>query len=82
MIVKQEVRSALVKIIQEQTKMEEAEFTHLESFEGIIDSLTLLEIVCEIEDNFDLEIDDEQIPQFRSFDDVVQLVSTMVQASP
>ena len=78
----QEIRSALVKIIEEQTKMEEAEFIQLDSFEGIIDSLTLLEIVCEIEDNFELEIDDEHIPEFRSFDEVVNLVSKIVQDKP
>ncbi len=73
------VRQTLIDIIKEQAKLEEAEFISANSFENLIDSLTLLEIVYEIEENFDLEIDDEQIPELRSFDEVVTLVSKMVQ---
>jgi acyl carrier protein len=75
----QEVRQKLIEIIKEQAKLEEDEFINARSFEKIIDSLTLLEIVCEIEDDFDLEIDDEQISQLRSFDEVVTQVNQMVQ---
>ena len=46
---------------------------------NLIDSPTLLEIVCEIEDNFDLEIDDEQTPELRSFGEDVTNVNEMVQ---
>ncbi len=74
-----EVRQKLIDIIKEQAKLEEAEFIEANSFENLIDSLTLLEIVYEIEEGFDLEIDDEQIPELRSFDEVVTLVSKMTQ---
>ena len=50
----QEVRQRLIEIIKEQAKLEEEEFINAHSFENVIDSLTLLEIVCEIEDSFDL----------------------------
>jgi len=76
----QDVRQKLIKIITEEARLEEAEFINAQSFEGLIDSLTLLEIVCQIEDDFELEIDDEQIPDINSFDEVVNLVKTMVQA--
>jgi len=58
--------------------LEEPEFINAQSFEGLIDSLTLLEIVCQIEDEFDLEIDDDQIPEIKSFDEVVKVVTQMV----
>ncbi len=74
----QDVRSSLVKIIKEYAGLEETEFTKAESFEGLIDSLTLLEIVCQVEEEFDLEIDDDQIPEMKSFDEVVNVVTQMV----
>ncbi len=74
----QDVRLTLINIIKAQAGLEEAEFVNAESFEDIIDSLTMLEIVCQIEEAFDIEIEDEQIPAITSFNEAVNFVTQLV----
>ncbi len=75
---KQDVRLTLINIIKEQAILEEDEFVNAISFKDIMDSLTLLEIVCQIEEEFDIEIDDKQIPEIKSFDEAVKVVTQML----
>jgi len=45
---------------------------------GLVDSLTLLEIICQVEDTFGLEIEDEKIPELKTFDHVVEGVAHLL----
>ncbi len=76
----EDIRTILITTIKEDAKLAEDEFVKAQTFEDLIDSLTLLEIVADIEEKFDLEIDDEQIPEIKSFDEVVKLVAQMLDA--
>ncbi len=67
----QEIRTRLSQIFKEEAALEEDQFLAGQSLTNLVDSLTLLEIVCQIEETFDLEIEDEQIPDLKTFDDVV-----------
>jgi acyl carrier protein len=68
----QEIRAKLTEIFKEETKLNEDDFLQGQPLSGLVDSLTLLEIVCQVEDEFGLEIEDEQIPDLKTFDDVVE----------
>jgi acyl carrier protein len=67
----QEIRAKLIEIFKEAARLDERAFLQGQPLAGLIDSLTLLEIVCQVEDEFGLEIEDEQIPDLKTFDDVV-----------
>lgn len=67
----QEIRTKLTEIFKEEARLNEDNFLQGQPLAGLVDSLTLLEIVCQVEDEFGLEIEDEQIPDLKTFDDVV-----------
>jgi acyl carrier protein len=74
----QEIRAKLTKIFKEETKLNEDDFLQGQPLANLVDSLTLLEIVCQVEDEFGLEIEDEQIPDLKTFDDVVDGVMKLL----
>jgi acyl carrier protein len=76
----QEIRAKLIEIIKKEAKLDEADFLQGQPLAGLIDSLTLLEVVCQVEDEFGLEIEDEQIPDLKTFDDVVKGVTQLLSA--
>jgi acyl carrier protein len=67
----QDVRAKLIQIIAEEGKLEEKEFVHGQLLADLLDSLTILEIACQVEDEFKVQIDDKQIPNLKTFDDIV-----------
>jgi acyl carrier protein len=74
----QEIRAKLTEIFKEETKLNEDDFLQGQPLANLVDSLTLLEIVCQVEDEFGLEIEDEQIPDLKTFDDVVDGVMKLL----
>ncbi|MBN1995566.1 MAG: acyl carrier protein [Anaerolineae bacterium] len=73
----QEIRTKLVEIFEEEAKLDRDELLQGQPLANLIDSLTLLEIVCQIEDTFELEIEDEQIPELKTFADVVEGITRL-----
>ena len=76
----QDVRATVIRIIQEEAMLEEAEIIQLETFENVIDSLTLLDVVCGIEEVFDIKIPDDQIEALNGLDAAVNFVAQQVAA--
>jgi acyl carrier protein len=74
----QEIRTKLIEIMKEEARLDEAVFVEGQPLAGLVESLTLLEIICRIEDEFGLEIEDERIPELKTFDDVVNGVSQLL----
>jgi acyl carrier protein len=73
-----EIRGKLIDIIKEEAKVSEEAFTQGQPLSSLVDSLTLLEIICRVEDDFGLEIEDDQIPQLKTFEDVVDGVAHLL----
>ncbi len=73
-MLEQEIRTKIIKIIAEDAEIGAAEISQMTSFDGVIDSLTLLVIISSIEKTFDIKIEDEQIQALGSLDDAVQFV--------
>lgn len=75
---KQDIRATLIQIFKEETKLEEEAFLNRQALEDFVDSLTLLEIVFKIENKFNIEVDDEKIPDMKNFEDVVTGVEQLL----
>jgi acyl carrier protein len=75
---KQNIRDVLIQIFKEETKLEEEAFLNRQELEDFVDSLTLLEIVFKIENKFNIEVDDEKIPEMKDFEDVVTGVEQLL----
>ncbi len=75
---KQNIRDILIQIFKEETKLEEGAFLNRQELEDFVDSLTLLEIVFKIENTFNIEVDDEKIPEMKNFEDVVMGVEQLL----
>jgi acyl carrier protein len=75
---KQKIRDILIQIFKEETKLEEGAFLNRQELEDFVDSLTLLEIVFKIENKFNIEVDDEKIPEMKDFEDVVTGVEQLL----
>jgi acyl carrier protein len=82
MMTEQEIRTKLTEIFKKEAKLDGDDFLQGQPLAGLVDSLTLLEIVCQVEDEFGLEIEDEQIPDLKTFDDVVDGVVHLLGTPP
>ena len=67
-------------IIAEQLNIDESRITHdtnlMKDLEA--DSIEAVEIIMGIEDEFDIEIPDENAETFQSVDDIVKFVDSMI----
>lgn len=62
-----EIRTQLIQIFQEETLLSEEDFLGGQDLALLVDSLTTLEIIYRIEEQFDLEIDLLHLQQFNTF---------------
>jgi len=66
-------------LISEQLGVEEGEMTKETSFEELnADSLDIVELVMAIEEEFKLEISDEEVEKIKTVGDVVRYIETHV----
>ncbi len=71
-------RQTLIDVIKAETLLEPHEFTAGQPLSEIIDSLTMLEIVFQIEEQFDIHVADDQLETLQTFEDVVNGVETLL----
>lgn len=74
MVLKSEVRENLIKIFKEVSLCEEEEFIDNQPLEDVLDSLSFIEIYNEIDDQYEIEAELEEVVQLKTFDEVVELV--------
>ncbi|MFT5193817.1 MAG: acyl carrier protein [Cellvibrionaceae bacterium] len=74
MLLKNEVRTDLVKIFKECSLCDENEFTDNQPLNDLFDSMTRIEILNEIDDKYELNVGFEKIIDLNTFDDVVNFI--------
>lgn len=72
---KNDVRQNLIRIFKEVSLCEEEEFIDNQPLNDLFDSLTFIEIYNEIDDEYPIEAELEELVELRNFDEVVALVS-------
>jgi len=74
-----DIYAKVKKMISEQLGVEESEIAKETSFEDLdADSLDIVELVMALEEEFSLEIADEEVEKIKSVGDVVRYIETRV----
>ena len=65
----------LVKYAAKQLELDESEITPDSTFESLgIDSLDIVELIMDLEEEFDLQIPDEDLPKVSTVQDIVDYI--------
>lgn len=74
------MKEKIYEIIKELTGFEEIENVDLIE-NNILDSLAFIELISELEDEFDIEIQPTQVPSetWRNLDSIVELVESLIE---
>ena len=76
-----EFRTQLIQIFQDETLLPEEEFLQGQELASLVDSLTILEIIYRIEEQFDIEIDLLHLQKFNTFSAIEAQVEEILSAS-
>lgn len=70
----------LVKIFCEVTGVTDIELTEKTKIKNIanVSSLTMIQLICAIEDEFDIEIPNSQIKKFKTVKDVISFIESQI----
>ncbi len=79
---KNEIRQALVPIFQRYTACTEQELLAGGPLEHLVDSMTFLEIVFDIEERFGITIQDDEMKEIRTVEDVVEGIEVLLTRKP
>jgi acyl carrier protein len=66
-----EIKTTLLRIVTKYTKVSESDLLSGKPLMEAFDSLTMLEIVFEVEEAFKIKIDDSLLPSLKDFPDMV-----------
>lgn len=76
MISDEEIEQKVIQIVSEQMSVDKAEITRQTSFVNDLnaDSLDTVELVMELEDEFDMTIPDEQAEKLRTVGEAIEFI--------
>lgn len=74
------VKEKLIDIFQQFTKASREDLFNLDFSEAELDSLTIVEILFQIEDQFQVEIPDERAKKIDRFPNLLEMVEELLKA--
>ena len=74
----QDIEAKVIQIVSEQMSVDKGEITRQTSFVNDLnaDSLDTVELVMELEDEFEISIPDEEAEKIKTVNDVIQYITT------
>jgi len=63
-----------LQVIAQYSETPSAELLAAESLEELVDSMARIEIIFELEDKFDVEIEDDEVLNINTVDDIIDCV--------
>jgi len=75
---KNEIRQALIPIFQRYTECGEHELLAGGPLEELVDSMTFLEVIFDVEEKFGITIQDEEMKDIRTIEDVVDGIEVLL----
>ncbi|MBL8995626.1 MAG: acyl carrier protein [Spirochaetia bacterium] len=71
----EDIREILLEIFKKYSKASREYLLSNKPLMEVMDSLTLIEIIFQIEENFKIKVEDEEIARLKCFEDVVNGIS-------
>ena len=71
----EDIREILLEIFKKYSKASQEYLLSNKPLMEVMDSLTLIEIIFQIEENFKIKVEDEEIARLKCFEDVVNGIS-------
>ncbi len=69
-----QITDEILQVIAQYSETPSAELLAAESLEELVDSMARIEIIFELEDKFDVEIDDDEVLNINTVDDIIDCV--------
>ena len=69
-----QITNEIMQVIAQYSETPSAELLAAESLEELVDSMARIEIIFELEDKFDVEIEDDEVLNINTVDDIIDCV--------
>lgn len=69
-----QITAEILQVIAQYSETPSAELLAAESLEELVDSMARIEIIFELEDKFDVEIEDDEVLNINTVDDIIDCV--------
>ena len=69
-----QITDEILQVIAQYSETPSAELLAAESLEELVDSMARIEIIFELEDKFDVEIEDDEVLNINTVDDIIDCV--------
>lgn len=69
-----QITDEILQVIAQFSETPSAELLAAESLEELVDSMARIEIIFELEDKFDVEIEDDEVLNINTVDDIIDCV--------
>ena len=69
-----QITDEILQVIAQYSETPSAELLAAESLEELVDSMARIEIIFELEDKYDVEIEDDEVLNINTVDDIIDCV--------
>lgn len=78
---REKITAEILQVIAQYSEVPGEELLAAESLEELVDSMARIEIIFELEDKYDVEIDDEEALAIKTVDDIIECVERRLEGA-